>query len=498
MSDPIPLHGQKQTIEQVLHNTNGTPVPINITLQGIRGILQISSSAERRASLLEGADGYLAETSQQDPHADFFQQLIEEEEELEIEVLDPIDFVVEAFQPGLEPFALLSFENTDEEYHFAMPVVDEDGLLFWEFGNQQEVDQVRFELGIRHFGNLTETLPEGVPQGRRRFRPFRWLKNRVGKSFTKETIFKRLRFEPGLPKKSIWEPMRKEGDWSFLKPATQPGKKALLLIHGFIGGPKNYDDFVEGEVLPLEKLYEDRIFIFQHSTLWHDVGENTQAFFDLWKGEPDLQLDVITRSRGSLVFRQIVEANPNQQWTNLKVKLGNIVMLAGPNEGTPLAKPGNLDIYIRILTNLASVTQIGRTVIGLSWLIRLIKGRRVINWQHRLRGLYSMSPDSEFVKEVNKLAIDRPNYHSVSVNSDPDTSLRKIILEKLVDPIFKGMENDLINPTHGAYGALDGMDAFEIAKVNTNFDGKKIDHLNYFKHDIIRNQIVFWLETLDS
>ncbi len=494
MSDPISLHGKKQTIDQILHCTSGAAVPFSISLQGLQGTMQVNSSrAPRNPLSLEKIDGGVEETPFQNPHDDFFQDLIDQEEELEIEILGSIDFDLDAIQPELRPFALLSFENTDDEYNYAIPIEEEDGLLYWEFPNQKEGNQLHFELGIQHFGNPTVGVPEGIRTRRKRFRPFRWLKKKVGKIFIKKAIFKRLLFKSGAPNDEIWGKMKKKEDWSFLKPATQPGKKALLLIHGFLGGPKNYYDFVQGEMSELEKLYEDRVFLFQHPSLWHDVGENAQSFFDLWKGETNLHLDVVTRSRGALVFRQIAEINPDQQWTDLNVKLGNIVMLAGPNEGTPLAKPGNLDVYINILTNLASLTKVGKAIQGLSWLIRLIKGRQVIDWQHSLRGLYSMSPESEFVTKVNDLSLKRRNYHSLSVNSDPDGGLFKLILEKLVDPIFNGEENDLINPTHGAYGA-DGNDEFKIEIFNTNFDGKNIYHLNYFKYATIRNQIVAWLQ----
>ena len=86
-------------------------------------------------------------------------------------------------------------------------------------------------------------------------------------------------------------------------------------------------------------LYGDRIYAFDHFTLSRTPEENARM---LLEGLPDktFTFDVITHSRGGLVLRNLVERSAAFGPLAKRFKLGRAVLVASPNEGTPLATPG--------------------------------------------------------------------------------------------------------------------------------------------------------------
>ena len=68
--------------------------------------------------------------------------------------------------------------------------------------------------------------------------------------------------------------------------------------------------------------------------------------------EQSTTFDVITHSRGGLVLRNLVERAGEFGAATRRFKLGRAVLVASPNEGTPLATPKRWDEPIGWIANL--------------------------------------------------------------------------------------------------------------------------------------------------
>ena len=116
--------------------------------------------------------------------------------------------------------------------------------------------------------------------------------------------------------------------------------RSLLLIHGtFSNAASAYKSLADSSFFDrVSSLYGDRIFAFNHFTVSRTPEENARMLLD---GLPNkiFNFDVITHSRGGLVLRNLVERTAALGAISKRFRLGNAVLVASPNEGTPLAAP---------------------------------------------------------------------------------------------------------------------------------------------------------------
>src|SRR6202008_2940188 len=97
-------------------------------------------------------------------------------------------------------------------------------------------------------------------------------------------------------------------------------------------------------------LYEDRIFAFDHFTVSRTPDENARALLDALPKGPAV-FDVITHSRGGLVLRPLVEMAKSLGPNAIRFQLGRAVLVASPNDGTPLASPNRFEDFLNWLSN---------------------------------------------------------------------------------------------------------------------------------------------------
>ncbi len=135
------------------------------------------------------------------------------------------------------------------------------------------------------------------------------------------------------------------------------GGRSLLFLHdtfgrahaGFAAMPRDF-------VAELDRLYEGRVFAFDHFTLSHDPRRNAATLLDLLTRTSDasLDVDVLAHGRGALVARALVEGGSSTLAGIDRVRVRNVVMAGAPNAGTPFGDLVNIERAITAYTVLAS------------------------------------------------------------------------------------------------------------------------------------------------
>jgi CHAT domain-containing protein len=240
------------------------------------------------------------------------------------------------------------------------------------------------------------------------------------------------------------------------KGALAPGKpvspnRSLLFIHGtFSNAASAYGALAASTFFERVKdAYGDRIFAFDHFTVSRSPEENARM---LLAGLPDqtTTFDVITHSRGGLVLRSLVERADVLGPLAKRFKLGRAVLVASPNEGTPLATPQRWGDTVGWLANLLELfpdnpftTGTAFVANGLVWLARHASGD--------LAGLHSMDGNGELIKALQALpGLPAEPYSALVANYNPTGATLMRLIDAGVDQFF-GDANDLVVPTRGGW-----------------------------------------------
>jgi hypothetical protein len=261
---------------------------------------------------------------------------------------------------------------------------------------------------------------------------------------------------------STWKKKGLREGWFHVAPAgnkgltltagTPPaGQRTLLLLHGTFSnangafGALARTDFFER----VRKLYGDRIYAFNHYSVSRTPSENGRHLLDgLPPGEHTF--DVITHSRGGLVLRNVVEHGDQYGAAADRFRLGHAVLVASPNDGTPLGTPGRWEETVGWFANLMELFPDNPFTTGaefvsesLVWLASHLAGD--------LPGLRSMDGAGEMVAELQSPPGPPPKSYSALVsNFHPDAALWQRALDVGVDQFF-GSANDLVVPAEGGW-----------------------------------------------
>ncbi|WHZ15243.1 MAG: hypothetical protein OJF52_002084 [Nitrospira sp.] len=241
-----------------------------------------------------------------------------------------------------------------------------------------------------------------------------------------------------------------------LQTLSQSGRN-LLFLHGTFSSTQgafhglartqggNGKTFFED----LQDIYGNRIYGFDHFTVSRTPEENVRM---LLKALPDrpTTFDVITHSRGGLVLRHLVERRDLFPGLADRFTLGRAVLVASPNEGTPLASPDHVTHYTNWLSNVLELfpdnpftTGIEFVSEALSWIARRIVGG--------LPGLASMDNKGEIIRAL-QAAPGPPNqaYSALVANFEPDATVLQRIIDAGAD-VFFATANDFVVPTEGGW-----------------------------------------------
>ena len=228
-------------------------------------------------------------------------------------------------------------------------------------------------------------------------------------------------------------------------------QRALLLIHGLFSdansafGPLAATDFFDR----VATIYGDRIYAYNHFSVSRTPDENARQ---LLNGLPAGQysFDAITHSRGGLVLRSLVEQRQLHGAIADRFRLGHAVLVASPNEGTPLATPARWESTVGWFANLMEVFPENPFITGpefvseaIVWLASHLSGD--------LPGLRAMDGAGELMAALQSPPGPPADAYSALVsNVHPDAALWERALDVGVDAFFASA-NDLVVPSEGGW-----------------------------------------------
>lgn len=230
-------------------------------------------------------------------------------------------------------------------------------------------------------------------------------------------------------------------------------QRSLLLIHGtfsnavgcFAALTRTSGDFFDS----MQARYGERIFAFNHFTVSKTPQENARDLLAALPAGPHT-FDVITHSRGGLVLRSLVEQSEAFGALRSRFELGRAVLVAAPNEGTPLATGARWQQTLGWLANLLEILPdnpftFGAELIaeGLAWLAARATGR--------MPGIAAMDATGELIGEL-RLSDGAPanRYAALVSNYEADSGVLQRMLDVGVDAFF-ATANDLVVPTEGGW-----------------------------------------------
>jgi hypothetical protein len=263
--------------------------------------------------------------------------------------------------------------------------------------------------------------------------------------------------------------------------------RALLFIHGTfsstVGGFRGLadTDFFER----VQSVYGDRLFGFNHFTLSRTPEENARALLTALPNTTGLTFDVITHSRGGLVLRQLIERADVFGDLGKRFKLGHAVLVACPNEGTPLATGGRWDQTFGWLANLMDLFPENPFTVGTQWVAE------AVTWlankiSGSLPGLHAMDRNSEAVQRLQDAPAPPANaYSALAANFEADGNVLARLGDLGLDAFF-ATANDLVVPTAGSWHTdQSNMGYVPAARIGCygpggNIDADGVHHMNFF------------------
>ncbi|MBL8002300.1 MAG: CHAT domain-containing protein [Flavobacteriales bacterium] len=265
--------------------------------------------------------------------------------------------------------------------------------------------------------------------------------------------------------------------------------RSLLLLHGtFSNAQAAFRGLLDAPaevVRSLKATYGDRIYAFDHFTLSRSPQENAAALLAALPARTTT-FDVITHSRGGLVLRYLCELGAELGQASGRFQLGKAVLVAAPNQGTPLATPERWEATVGAMANLLEAfpdnpftTGAAFVANGIVWLARHVTVD--------LPGLASMNEQGEVIAALQGAQTPGSgSYWSIGANYHPDQRLWQRLIDAGVDGFFQGA-NDLVVPAEGSW-RVDGSGVVIPAERigcfgpggNLVSNGTNVHHLNLF------------------
>ncbi|HWC12459.1 MAG TPA: CHAT domain-containing protein [Acidimicrobiales bacterium] len=276
---------------------------------------------------------------------------------------------------------------------------------------------------------------------------------------------------------------------------------ALLLIHGtnslsHSGFASLSPDTVDG----FHTRYGGRVFAFDHPTLSVSPLDNAKAFAQLLPGDVSLDVDVLCHSRGGLVARVLAELGEHAGVAG-RLRVRQVVFVATPNLGTPLADPANLGKLLDGLTNLLDVSSDRAATDSLAGIVAAVR-QLAVGAPEGLDGLTSMNPrlsDNPFLTMLNVERQHGTRYRAVAADYEPPpgTPRARWLRDAAVDMVFGWEPNDLIVPTASAY-SWNGAQNFPIVERIVLPSERAVDHSSFWTAPEAVTAFTAWLSADDA
>lgn len=239
----------------------------------------------------------------------------------------------------------------------------------------------------------------------------------------------------------------------------QPGRprdpgasgRKLLFLHGtFSHAASAFKGLANQQFFARVKpLYGDEIYAFNHFSISKTPEENAR---ELLSGLPDREVsfDVITHSRGGLVLRNLVERRSALGSAANRFKLRHAVLVASPNDGTPLATPKRWETTVGWFANLVELFPDNPFTFGagfvadaIVWIAQRAAGG--------LPGIASMDAAGDMIADLQDAPLPpAAGYSALVSNFTPDGNILERMADVGVDAFFAGA-NDLVVPSAGGW-----------------------------------------------
>ncbi|MFP5316695.1 MAG: CHAT domain-containing protein [Acidimicrobiia bacterium] len=283
---------------------------------------------------------------------------------------------------------------------------------------------------------------------------------------------------------------------------------ALLLIHGTNSLiHSGFGAFPREAVQAMHDRYQGRVFGFDHPTLSVDPLENCRALAGLLPDGLALDVDILSHSRGGLVARSLAEMGETAG-TAAKVRVRQVVFVATPNRGTPLADPDRLGSLLDGLTNLLDFVPDNPVTDSLNGIVTVVK-QLAVGALKGLDGLVSMrwvKPDggdggqaapaagAGFLGMLNQPRTVPTRYRAIAADFEPlaGSGLATVARDTLVDGIFGFEPNDLIVPTASAY-SWNGAAGFPVSERLVLPPARSVDHSSFWTTPDVLETLATWL-----
>jgi hypothetical protein len=273
--------------------------------------------------------------------------------------------------------------------------------------------------------------------------------------------------------------------------ALAPGRpsssdRSLLFLHGtFSNAAAAYGSLAASSFFDRVKdLYGDRMFAFDHFSLSRTPEENARMLLE-GLSEESTTFDVITHSRGGLVLRNLVERAQAFGPLARRFTLGHAVLVASPNEGTPLGTPQRWSDTVGWVANLLELfpenpftTGAAFVANGIVWLARHASGD--------IPGLHAMDSAGDPIADLQSPpGPPMGAYSALVANYNPSGEVLLRMVDTGVDQFF-GSANDLVVPAEGGW-RIDqpGAGFIPAARIGCygpggNLPGDSVTHVNFF------------------
>lgn len=233
----------------------------------------------------------------------------------------------------------------------------------------------------------------------------------------------------------------------------EPGPQgcALLLLHGtFSSTAGAFKGFAgTGFFERAAQTYGDKIYGFDHLSLSLSPEDNARELLNALPGD-GRTFDVITHSRGGLVLRSLLELPDLGAALRDRFQLNRAVMVAAPNQGTPLVTPARWRETVGWLANLLEMfpdnpftTAPQFVANGLVWLAETANVY--------LPGLAAMDAQGDGIARLAALPdLESGSCAALVTNYAPPPGILARLADMGIDSFFGGA-NDLVVPTEGGW-----------------------------------------------
>jgi hypothetical protein len=263
-----------------------------------------------------------------------------------------------------------------------------------------------------------------------------------------------------------------------------PQGRVLLFIHGTFSTTLGAFTDLAGTSFfaQIEAIYGDAIYGFDHYSVSLSPEDNAKEI--LSRLSERTVVDVVTHSRGGLVLRNLAERSEALGGTADRFELGRAVLVASPNEGTPLISADHWSAKVGWLANIIDMAGGGLDAGFVSgWIAWFAK-----NAVKSANGLEAMSMSGDALQRLQMPPGPQAGQYSALVSNFEANNQWLLRAADLGLDWFFGTPNDLVVPTTGGWRIDRGLEAIPSDRVACFGPGGNIDpaathpihHLGFF------------------